>query len=291
VASFPSSVGYAVAGVLMVAVGVLTKFSLGSVLLFFLFIAHALIGAVELGTDGWIQNITGNLFTSEQGKFLFIWTSVIMFTLRFCAHWIETHLKLSPVALLLVCSILGVVGLQLASVMQTFTMALVALGIYAVGKSFFWPTMLAVVGDRYPRSGAIAMSVMGGIGMMSAGLIGGPGLGYSKDRFTAETLQQTNPAAYASVKAAAPSQFLFLDPVYAIDGTKLATAKEAVAAKKATPEQQAIFAADQRGDRMTLKADSFIPAAMAMIFLAVMIYFKSIGGYRAVKIEEQDAKS
>ena len=60
------------------------------------------LGAVELGTDGWIQNITGNLFSSEQGKALFIWTSAIMFGLRFCAHFIETKLKLSPIGLLLV---------------------------------------------------------------------------------------------------------------------------------------------------------------------------------------------
>ncbi len=33
----------------------------GSFLLFVLFVAHLLIGAVELGTDGWIQNITGNI--------------------------------------------------------------------------------------------------------------------------------------------------------------------------------------------------------------------------------------
>ena len=32
----------------------MTKFSIGSLLLFVLFIAHALVGAVELGTDGWI---------------------------------------------------------------------------------------------------------------------------------------------------------------------------------------------------------------------------------------------
>lgn len=284
-ASFPSSVGYAVAGVCLLAVGVVTKFSLGSILLFILFITHALIGAVELGTDGWIQNITGNLFTSEQGKFLFIWTSAIMFSLRFCAHWIETNLKLTPVALLLVCSVLGVVGLQLASVMQTFTMALVALGIYAVGKSFFWPTMLAVVSDRYPRSGAIAISIMGGIGMLSAGIIGGPGLGYSKDRYAAETLKQTHPAVYESVKAPAPSTFLFLDPVNAIDGSKLAAAKEATAP---TPEQKAIVEADRTGDRKTLKADSFIPAVMAIIFLGVLLYFKSIGGYKVLKIEEQE---
>lgn len=56
----------------------------------------------------------------------------------------------------------------------SFTGALLALSVYAVGKTFFWPTMLAVASDRFPRTGAIAMSIMGGIGMMSAGLIGGP---------------------------------------------------------------------------------------------------------------------
>ncbi len=273
-----------IAGVLVILVGVMTKFSIGSFLLFFLYIAHALVGAVELGTDGWIQNITGNLFTSGEGKALFLWTSVIMFALRFCAHWIENTLKLSPVGLLVVCSILAVVGLQLASTMQTFTMALIALGIYAVGKTFFWPTMLAVVGDRYPRSGAVAMSIMGGIGMLSAGLIGGPGLGFGKDKYAAEALNASNPAVYAQVKAAEPSKFLGIWQATPIDGKKLAEAKEA---KEKTDAHKAIVAADQAGDRATLKADSYIPAAMAAIYLAILLYFKSIGGYRPVRIEEQ----
>jgi MFS family permease len=281
----PQAAGYAVGGALLIAVGVMTKFSIGSILLFVLFITHALIGAVELGTDGWIQNITGNLFTSEQGKFLFIWTSAIMFSLRFCAHWIEKNLKLSPVGLLVVCSVLAVIGLQLASVMQTFTMALIALGIYAVGKTFFWPTMLAVVSDRYPRTGAVAMSIMGGIGMLSAGLIGGPGLGYSKDRYAAEALKASSPAVYESVKVAEPSKFLFLEPVKAIDGKKLAEAKEA---KTPTADQKAIVAADQQGDRKTLAADSFIPAAMAIIFIVILLYFKSIGGYKVLTLAEAE---
>ncbi len=277
------TVARVIAGVLVIVVGVLTKFSIGSLLLFFLFIAHALVGAVELGTDGWIQNITGNLFTSEQGKALFLWTSAIMFGLRFCAHWIENTLKLSPVGLLVVCSILAVVGLQLASTMQTFTMALVALGIYAVGKTFFWPTMLAVASDRVPRTGAVAISIMGGIGMLSAGLIGGPGLGFGKDKFAAEALQASNPAVYAEVKAKEPSKFLGIWEATPIDGKKLAEAKEA---KEKTPAHKAIIAADQAGDRATLKADSYIPAIMAAIYLAMLLYFKTIGGYRVLKIED-----
>jgi MFS family permease len=277
---------YGLAGALLVAVGVITKFSFGSLLLFVLFVTHALVGAVELGTDGWIQNITGNLFTSEQGKFLFIWTSALMFALRFCADFIEKKLGLSPVGLLVVCSILACVGLQLSSGMQSFGMALLALGIYSIGKTFFWPTMLAVASDRFPRSGAIAISIMGGIGMLSAGLIGGPGLGYGKDRFAAEALQASNPAAYAEAKAPAPSKFLFFPAVTAIDGGKLAAAKDS---KARTPAQADMVAADQLGDRRTLKADSFIPGIMAVIYLGILMYFKSIGGYRPIKIEEQAA--
>ncbi len=270
-----------IGGALLLGLGSVLRFSVGSVLLFMLFIAHALVGAVELGTDGWIQNITGNLFSSEQGKYLFLWTSVIMFSLRFCADFIEKKLGLSPVALLFTCAVLAVIGLQMASGMQTFGTALVALGIYAVGKTFFWPTMLAVASDRFPQTGAVAISIMGGIGMLSAGMLGSSGLGYAKDRYTADALKESSPAVYAQVKAEKPSKFLTFDAVQAVDGKKLAEAKEA---KEKTADQKAIVAADQTGDRKTLKADSFIPAGMAAIYLLLMLYFRSIGGYKPVHI-------
>ncbi len=283
-----STIGYGVGGVLLIAVAVMTKFSLGSLLLFVLFVTHSIVGSVELGTDSWIQNITGNLFTSEQGKYLFIWTSAIMFGLRFCAHWIETTLKLSPIGLLLVCSLIACVGLNLASGMQSFGMALVALGIYAVGKTFFWPTMLAVVGDRFPHTGAVAMSIMGGIGMLSAGLIGGPGLGYGKDRFAAESLQASNAPLYQEYKASKASTFLNLEStsVFGLDGKKLGDAKDA---KPRSAEQQAVVMADQAGDRKTLKTDAYLPAIMAGVYILLMLYFKGIGGYRPLRIDEVKA--
>jgi MFS family permease len=277
-----SYIAWAVALGFLMIVGIKTNFSLGAVLLFVLFATHALIGAVELGTDGWIQNITGNILTPAQGKILFVFTSLLMFSLRFCADFIEKSLKISPIGLLLLCSVLAVIGLQMVSGIQTFAGAMIALAVYAVGKTFFWPTMLAVVGDRFPRTGAIAMSIMGGIGMMSAGLLGGPGLGYAKDRFTTEHLTQTNPALYEQYKAATPSRFLFLKEVTALDGTKLS---EAQTAATKTPDQKAVVDASIVGDRKTLKADSFIPAAMAVIYLLLFFYFKAIGGYRPVHID------
>ena len=288
--------GYAIGGVLLIAIGMMTKFSIGSFLLFVLFITHALVGAVELGTDGWIQNITGNILTSEQGKMLFVFTSLVMFGLRFCAHFIETKIGLSPVGLLLVCAVAGAIGLNLTSMVNSFGMAILALTVYGFGKTFFWPTMLAVASDRFPRTGAIAISIMGGIGMMSAGLIGSPGLGYFKDRYSGEALQQANAPLYEEYKAAEPSEFLFFGEATGLDGKKLGDVQKSLATLRktdpaATPsdltgDEKVVMEASITGDRKTLVADSAIPATMAVIYLLLLLYFKSIGGYKPVHISE-----
>ena len=252
-------------------------------LLFVLFMTHALVGAVELGTDGWIQNITGNILTPAQGKILFVFTSLLMFSLRFCADFIERHLKISPIGLLLICSLLAMVGLRLVSGIDTFAGAMMALAVYAVGKTFFWPTMLAVVGDRFPRTGAVAMSIMGGIGMMSAGLLGGPGTRLREGPLHRRAPEHDRTGDLRAVQGADAEQV----PLprrsarprrhEAVAGADGATAK--------TPEQQTVVEASIIGDRETLKADSYIPLTMAIIYVLLFLYFKSIGGYRAVHID------
>lgn len=279
----------------------LSGWSIGAFLLFTLFIVHALVGAVELGTDGWIQNITGSILSPSQGTTLFIFTSAIMFALRFCTGFIEQKLRLSPVGILLVCAILACFGLNLVSGITAFGGALGALAVYAVGKTFFWPTMLAVVGDRFPRTGAVAMSIMGGIGMMSAGLIGSPGLGYAKDRFAAESVPA---ASQAEVIGTKESKWLVFESVKTIDPEKLGAAKKQLddirkelSAQKIDDPKQAfaklgekertILEADINGARKTLKADSYIPATMAVVYLLLFLYFKTIGGYKPVHLAEE----
>lgn len=276
-------IGYAIGFVLLLIVAVMTRFSIGAWLLFVLFITHALVGAVELGTDSWIQNITGNILTPSQGMILFVYTSAFMFTLRFCAGFIEKHVGLSPVGILLVAAVLACIGLNFVSTITSFTGAILALSVYALGKTFFWPTMLAVAADRFPRTGAIAISIMGGIGMLSAGVFGGPGLGYANDRFAGEELHRTHPALYSEYKSPTPSVFLGIGETFGLDAKKLGDAK-AVPAEKRSPDQAAAVHADQEGNRRTLRADSVIPATMAVIYLLLFLYFKSIGGYRTVHI-------
>jgi len=293
---------WGIALALLLIITVITQFSLGAILLFVLLLTHALVGAVELGTDGWIQNITGNILTSEQGKILFVFTSMVMFLLRFCAEWIEKNLGLSPISILLCSAVLACAGLLLTSYVNSFLIALLALTVYGVGKTFFWPTMLAVASDRFPRTGAVAISIMGGIGMMSAGLLGSPGLGYAKDRFAAEALKAEHPEIFEKYRAEKDSSFLIFPKAPAIDGKKLGAitekltkgreelAKDGItdpdkALAKLTEEEQIVFQASIRGDRRTLQADAAIPAIMAGIYFVLLVFFWTQGGYKVLNID------
>ena len=300
--NLPGCLANTLGALALVAVGLATRWALGSVLLLVLLTTQALVSAVELGTDGWIQNITGNLLTSEQGKFLFVATSVTMFALRFCVNPIERYLKLSPIGLLVGCALMACLGLSLTSTITTIEGGLAALLVYASGKSLFWPTMLAIVSDRFPRAGAIAIAMVGGIGFMSAGLIGAPGLGYAKDRFAGEALHQAGTSVFEAYRSDAASRFLFFEPAYGFNGRKLADVQAIFSQAKAkssqsgrvdrqdalirlTEPQLAVYQASITGDRKTLRIDALIPAVMAVIYVLLLMYFKLIGGYRPAPIQ------
>lgn len=270
-------------------VAIITKFAIGHWLLFVLFLAHAIIGSLELGTDSWIEAINGTILSPSEGKILFIFASAMMFGLRFCAHWIEDKLKFSPVTILFVCSIFAIVGLYAASGVTAIGMAFGAMLIYSIGKTFFWPTMLAVVSDRFPSTGAVAISMMGGIAMLSVGQLGGPGLGYGKDRFTAEHMKANGQEAILAANSAEKkSKWLEFEAVSALDGKKLEEAKTTEASKR-TPEQKAMAEAEIAGCRKLLRTDAMLPIGMAVIYLLLLFYFKSIGGYKALTISEEEA--
>jgi hypothetical protein len=172
-------------------------FTILSPILLFLFLLHAMVGYVELGTDSWIVNITNRVLESpDKALYAFIWTNVLMFSLRFFAGPI-VH-QISPLGLLLVSALLGGLGLYLLS--QPFTNTtwpwMAAVTVYGIGKTFYWPTLLGVISERFPKGGALALGISGGIGMISAGLLGSPGIGYKQDFFAVQRLKETSPQTY-----------------------------------------------------------------------------------------------
>ena len=105
------------------------------------------------------------------GGWVLVYTSLIMLILRFFAGPI-VH-KVSPLGLLCVSSAIAAVGLYFLSVSTGVTILLAAT-LYGLGKSFFWPTMLGVAAEQFPRGGALTLNTLGGLGMLAVGVLGGP---------------------------------------------------------------------------------------------------------------------
>ncbi|TLP71850.1 MFS transporter [Maribacter sp. ACAM166] len=287
----------------------------GSPLLMVLMLLMVLIGYVELGTDSWIQNITGNILENPtKGVLLFIYTSALMFILRFFAGPIVQ--KISPLGLLFVCSILGAIGLYILGTATTGLIMVFAVTIYGIAKTFFWPTMLGVVGERFPRGGAVVMGFVGGVGMLSAGLLGGPGIGYKQDYFASSKIKTEAPQAYDRYKADDENSFLFFSPIKGLNGSKVAIVKDngeqlqgdierwestgktvdendnlnalqtwwSNAEQNAPEDKEPVEQAGFYGAGKALVVTALIPVIMAIGYFVLILYFKKRGGYKQIEI-------
>jgi MFS family permease len=94
-----------------------------------------------------------------RGIWLLIYVSGLMFVMR---HFAGTLVhKLSPVGLLWISCLLTAIGLYVLSIASNPLTGFLGATLWGIGVCYMWPTMLATVNDRYPRSGALGMGVMG----------------------------------------------------------------------------------------------------------------------------------
>lgn len=135
-----------------------------------LFMCMWMTAAVELGPDQWFPSVMSAL-TGIQGILFLVYTAGVMFILRTYFAGIAHR---SPIGTLVVCSVLSAVGLYWLGSLQpgaSPVMAFAAATLFGIGKTYFWPTMLGVTAERFPRGGALLISVMGGAGMLSVALV------------------------------------------------------------------------------------------------------------------------
>ena len=78
--------------------------------------------------------------------------------------------KLQPAGMLLFSAIFTFIGLWLLTI-TSGAMIFAAAGVFAVGVTFFWPTMLGFVAEYLPQTGALGLSIMGGAGMLSVSIV------------------------------------------------------------------------------------------------------------------------
>jgi MFS family permease len=154
----------------------------GQPLFIVLFACMWMAAAVELGPDQWVPTVMGALVPQLQGVLFLVYTAGLMFLFRFYGSGVAHR---APVPTLIVCSILTAIGLYWLGGLQPGASPMVAFAaatVFGIGKSYFWPTMLGVTTEQFPKGGALLLSLMGGAGMLSVA-IAVPIMGARMDRF------------------------------------------------------------------------------------------------------------
>jgi MFS family permease len=155
-----------------------------------------LLATTELGTDSWIAALMTPVLHNagpNAGNWVLIYTSAIMFVLRFFAGPIA-H-RISPLGLLGLCAAVACVGLTWLSYAGAAPMMVfLAATCYGFGKTFFWPTTLGVVSEQFPKGGALTLSSVSAVGLIAVGVLGNPLLGALQDHSLDRNLARENPA-------------------------------------------------------------------------------------------------
>lgn len=129
-------------------------------------IAMLMTAASELGPNQWIPSILEHAGVS--GILVLVWINGLMAVGRqFAGTFVH---RLSPPGMLVASAILTTLGLFALS-KSTGYMLFAAATVFALGVCFFWPTMLGTVSERFPKTGALGLAIMGGAGMLSVSFV------------------------------------------------------------------------------------------------------------------------
>jgi MFS family permease len=248
----------------------------GRPMFIFMLLVMILLATTELGTDSWISDLLTPVLRGlgpNAGNWVLVYTSILMFGLRFFAGPLAR--RLSPVGLLIGCSMLAALGLFcLAHAGSAPLLVFAAATLYGVGKSFFWPTTLGLASEQFPRGGALTLNAIGAVGMISVGVLGGPFLGTLQDVSLDRNLQQTSPALHAAVAELGQEKFGFhFQPLDQAKIESLSSADKAKVGKIIAQTNQALLA-----------KIAILPLIMFGCFLGLGLYFYLRGGYRQIEL-------
>jgi MFS family permease len=139
--------------------------ALFSPLYLFMAFCMTLTATSELGTQQWIERILGSSGVSPM--LIMAMITGVMAVGRYFAGPI-VH-KLNPSGVLLYSAVVTTIGIYTMSI-ATGNMVYVSALLFALGATYFWPTMIGFVAENVPQSGALGMSMLGGAGMFAVSM-------------------------------------------------------------------------------------------------------------------------
>tara|TARA_Y100000766_G_scaffold281724_1_gene293727 strand:+ start:14056 stop:15678 length:1623 start_codon:yes stop_codon:yes gene_type:complete len=290
-----------ICGAMAVALGVYTK-SLGRPLMFILLLIMMPLATTEIGTDSWITGIMENI-VKESASFhpgwVLVHTSVIMMVLRFFAGPI-VH-ALSPLPILMISSVLAIAGLAALSGVSGVFMIFIAATLYALGKTFFWPTMLGIVSEQTPKGGALTLNAISGVGMLAVGVLGTPYIGALQEK------KVVSEVAIVQEASAVPgllengeissSVIKEQDKLYGTIKYPVLQMDEVATLIKKAPEAEqekitsAITKAKDGSAQKALLNMTIFPLIMLIAYVLMFLYFRSKGGYKPLELAADGGSS
>jgi MFS family permease len=149
-----------------------------------IFLSMWLTAATELGPGQWVSNIFNEVMHSaaKAGVLLLVWINGIAYLMRQFGGRLAKNA--SPALLICCTAPIAAVGLSLFGHAQSVTSAFTAAALLAIGTAFWWPTMLGITSERFPRGGAVALGVIGAAGSFSTAAAG-PIMGWINDTYGA----------------------------------------------------------------------------------------------------------
>lgn len=121
----------------------------------------ALTATTELGTQSWVERILDN--SGAQPLLVLALVTGLMAVGRMFAGPLIHRLNITGV--LLISAVVAAVAIFMMS-SATGAMVYVSAILFAIGVCYFWPTMISFVAEYQPRTGALGMSLIGGVGML-----------------------------------------------------------------------------------------------------------------------------
>ena len=132
-----------------------------SPLYWFMLVCMVLTATTELGTQSWVERILAN--SGAQPLLVLAMVTGLMAVGRLFAGPLIHRLNITGV--LLGSAIISSIAIFMMS-MATGPMVYISAILFAIGVCYFWPTMISFVAEYLPKTGALGMSLIGGVGML-----------------------------------------------------------------------------------------------------------------------------
>jgi MFS family permease len=267
-----------------------------------------LTASTELATNSWMESILTRT-ADVSGTLVFIYITMLMFVLRFFAGPIA-H-AISPIGIMFFGSIFTAAGLYWLSIANTAPMAFAAATIFALGIVYFWPTMLGVTAERFPKGGALLLGLMGCVGNLAISQTT-PMLGAIYDSYTVSNLPERYlhekvpvvekegqpPVDLPLIKTESipgwiPKQVS--ERIYPAQGQKINPAARTALGPKldkdGKPEEKSellvsVEKAEVEGARWAFRWTTVLPVVLIVIFGLIALFDLFRGGYKAERINE-----